>query len=450
VRRKSVILLPALCFACHFLQAGETNAIDPARLAYQLETTVTAYDKIGVKNPKWDGDAKDCLTLFARVRSLTNGGPAELLNELKAKLPHLSALGCEDPLIRYLDTRFTFSDTHSAGQTAGAVGNMASSLQKSQYPAIRKFYGTVWWHVALANAAQKEPAGRLLLEEAAAYLAQALDDKTTPLYETDEACDRLMSASWWAEPTRWNCYRIIEPALAKHWEGTSLALLTKGRAYLSYAWQARGTGYADSVSENSQKLMVERLDTAATALEAAWKLDPHDARICREMTRVELGQGQGRERMETWFQRGMKIDPANYDICCEKLEYLRPRWYGSIKEMIEFGRECTANTNWACQVRLMLVDAHYEASREIQDDRQRAAYWKQPAVWRDIQSTYDQYFKLYPKESSFRQYYALNAARCGKVQEFATQIKLAPTTNYELFGGVERFNRMIKLAKDQH
>jgi len=32
----------------------------------------------------------------------------------------------------------------------------------------------------------------------------------------------------------------------------------------------------------------------------------------------------------------------------------------------------------------MLAEAHYEASREIQDDSQRAAYCRQPGVWEDF------------------------------------------------------------------
>jgi hypothetical protein len=51
--------------------------------------------------------------------------------------------------------------------------------------------------------------------------------------------------------------------------------------------------------------MKDRLNIAAGALEEAWQLDPKDARICQEMMRVELGQGKGRARLETWFQRGM-------------------------------------------------------------------------------------------------------------------------------------------------
>jgi len=116
--------------------------------------------------------------------------------------------------------------------------------------------------------------------------------------------------------------------------------------------------------------------------------------------------------------------------------------------MIDFGRECTANTNWSGGVRLMLADAHYEASREIQDKEERAAYWKQPNVWKDVTFAYEQFFKLYPQEVGYRYNYAMYASRCGQWQEFLTQVKLFPSTNYAYFGGMDRFNEMVRYAQE--
>ena len=49
----------ALLGLCH-LASASTNAFDPEQLAYNLRTTVEAYEKYGGKNSKWDGDAKAC------------------------------------------------------------------------------------------------------------------------------------------------------------------------------------------------------------------------------------------------------------------------------------------------------------------------------------------------------------------------------------------------------
>ena len=437
------LALVILC-QCHATFAA-TNAFDPAQLAYNLKTTVEAYEKVGRKDPKWDADAKKCLIAFARIRSCTNDIPPEYFQDVKTNIVHLAAVGCDDPLIRYLYLRHGVEKRGT--EAALAFSEAASALQKSEYPDIRKFYATVWEYKSLTPAEAQLPKAGAILTTATSYLARALDDASIPQREADQACDFLMSTPWWAESTRWSCYQTLEPVLTNRWKGSSMALLAKGRAYLSYGWHARGTGYADTVSDSGWKLMSERLKVAAETLEAAWNLDPHDVRICREMMRVELGQGQGRERLEMWFERGMKLDPANYDLCMEKIEYLRPRWYGSIRQMIDFGRECTTNTNWSGSVRFMLADAHNEASRDTRDNAARAAYWKQTTVWPDVQFTFNQFFKLNPDAVGYRHNYARYAAWCGQWQEFLNQVKMFPSTNFTFFGGEARFNEMVKTAK---
>jgi len=430
------------------ISPAQTNGLDKAQLAYNLKTTVEAYNSVGSKSEQWNEEATNCLKTFATIRAVTNGSSTELINQLTAGLTRLDARKCKDPLIRYLYAKFVYSQSHSSPENALAFEHVAADLGKSSYPAIRKFWADYWaasYYLSGTNQAK----GMSFLNEASSSLKSALDDNSMAMIEADQACDRIMTLNFWPDPGRWNAYSIFEPTLTNRWHATSWALLAKGRAYLTYGWIARGRGYANTVTDQGWELMKSRLDVAAESLEAAWKLNPNDLRICVEMMRVELGQGKGRDRLELWFQRGMKLDPANYDVCYQKLEYLRPRWYGSIDDMIQFGRECTLNTNYAGSVRLLLADAHAEASREIQDESRRKAYWQQTNVWSDIQSAFSQFFKLYPDAVGYRHNYARYAAWCGQWQEFENQVKLFPSTNYNYFGGVERFNQMIKTAEQQ-
>ena len=181
------------------VSGAETNAVDPAHLAYNLKTTVQAYDKVGSKNQKWNAAAQRCLTTFANIRSLNNGNPSELIKELQTNLTHLVGLKCDDPLIHYLYVRFAFSASHSATENATAFGEAASALEKSQYPDIRKFYAAMWACSALVSSDPKRPQIVSMLETASSSLAKALADKTVPLQEVDQACDLIMSAPWWAD-----------------------------------------------------------------------------------------------------------------------------------------------------------------------------------------------------------------------------------------------------------
>jgi hypothetical protein len=127
-----------------------------------------------------------------------------------------------------------------------------------------------------------------------------------------------------------------------------------------------------------------------------------------------------------------------------------PKWYGSRDEMLEFGRECVASTNWGGRVPLVLVDAHYEFARSLSVDEQ-AAYWKQPDVWPDIQSAYEKVFQLNPDvQGDYRYYYANYAYRAGQWQTFKEQIKIIRKqdgeVNYDFWGGRESFDRYVEDA----
>jgi hypothetical protein len=141
--------------------------------------------------------------------------------------------------------------------------------------------------------------------------------------------------------------------------------------------------------------------------------------------------------------------PDGFGLCMDKMEYLQARWYGSNKEVIAFGRECTANTNWVGQVRLVLVEAHTSVSQGITDNAKRADYWKQKEVWADIQMAYEQFFKLYPDQAAHRPYYVRYAWWCGQWQEFIKLAKALPATEHYFFNGTDALNGMIQFASDQ-
>src|SRR6266852_65907 len=115
------LLLVVFC-QCEATYAA-TNSFDSAQLAYNLKTTVEAYEKIGRKDPRWDDDAKKCLLTFARIRASTNGVPTEFLSDLQTNASRVIALGCDDPLIRYL--YFRFGDAKTGSEAGAAYGETA-------------------------------------------------------------------------------------------------------------------------------------------------------------------------------------------------------------------------------------------------------------------------------------------------------------------------------------
>src|SRR5262249_50866902 len=102
-----------------------------------------------------------------------------------------------------------------------------------------------------------------------------------------------------------------------------------------------------------------------------------------DMMAVELGLGKGKEHLELWFQRAMKLNPDSYYACLNKLTYLEPKWYGSTEEMLAFARQCALSTNYGGNVALILEKAHETASRYLSEPA-RTEYWKKEGIWKEI------------------------------------------------------------------
>jgi hypothetical protein len=209
------------------------------------------------------------------------------------------------------------------------------------------------------------------------------------------------------------------------------------------AWKARGTGGSDTVTEEGWKGFKDHLAVAEQALTEGWKVDPTSSRIATEMLSVELGQGKGRERMELWFERAMKTDHKNYDACTRKLNYLQPKWYGSVKAMREFGWQCATNRAYQGSANLMLVDVH----RAIAMESGEAGYYRIPVVWEDLHAAFENFFERNPDAEEYHYNYAWYAEACGHPEVVAEQLAfLKEPINYRYFGGKEAFEEMKRRA----
>lgn len=417
------------------------------------------YEKVGRRDPKWDATARQVIETFTGVNARHPDYPnrTQRLDELGQEL---EKLGCDDPLARY----FVLRGRGSAGQgdmaaLAGELKDVVDAIEASEYPPLRKCWAQaryvefilkfqLWqalkdWKSELGHrvdlAVEHWPAtvrDRSMTDTMASELAGVLEYDWT-MVKGEEAqeygdrkklCDRLLP--------------VWEQAMA----GATGPLVFKGALYARYAWDARGSGYANTVTNDGWKLMRERLDVAQKALEKAYAMDPADPRAAREMMTIELGQGEGRERMELWWKRAMQADPDNYAACTSKLYYLEPKWYGSADAMIDFGRECLRGGNWEGRIPFVLVDAHEDLSKYASDPDE---YYTKPEVWKDLKSVYEPFLARYPNAVWDRSYFAWYATQCGQWDEAKKQFDLLGD-NPELkpFGTKEAYEYLRDRAKN--
>lgn len=420
------------------------------RLKWNLDTLVGDYERLGSHNPKWDASAKLALEAFARARSHSETNEkfsTAIANAAKAAVTN----GCDDPMVRYLYTRHVLAkEKHSALEQAQMYASIAEDLSHTERPPIRKFYVAV-------RAAEGFDTGTKInwrvvhhwRDEAKRSLAAVVSDKQTPGKEIVEAWTALLEAVDKNHHEKNDFYLSLEPEIFKNWPSESGIYLIKGRFYADYAWEARGSDNAESVTPEGWELFKKRLAVAEDALTVAWSLaEPKDERIARAMMTVELGQGKGRARMEQWFQRAMAVNPNYYEACHAKLYYLEPKWYGSPEAMLEFAHECLHSEKWGGRIPLIVLDAHETIARMLSPDLQKE-YWTQPEVRKDLHEAFEKFFRLNPNTTAWRHNYALHAFFAEDWAELNRQLPLLGPVNYSYFGGKDRFDEIVLLAK-QH
>ena len=433
-------------------KAASPNSDPPsAAELWNYATTVEAYQKFGRRHADWDKPALEALRLYALYRS-DNPRRKEPINLAIGLCVHTAIrAGCDDPLIQYLQTRYNTHEYKGDAQWAEASANAARAVSSSRYHEVRKFLACFNTAKALrsnaANATNPPPALEGLKNLSQAHLAKILADKSIPLSEVRSACASWMGATdlYKGQSKAW--FDAMDKPLTEHWPNAAWALAQKGDFYLQYAWEARGHGWASTVTPEGWRLCSERLSEAETLLQKAWTLDPLLERVPVTMLSVELGQHKGRERMELWFRRAMELNPNNYNACWAKLSYLEPKWYGTPADMIAFGRECAASTQWGEQVPLVLMEVYLRLEAYLDADK-KAAFWKQPEIWPDLQASFEQFFKLNPQDTGRHHDYAWLAYKCEQWDELNRQIGLLGPVNHAFFGGKDAFDKMVRLAKE--
>ena len=183
---------------------------------------------------------------------------------------------------------------------------------------------------------------------------------------------------------------------AKAEPGSATPLIVLGDAYISYGWKARGSGYADTVTEEGWRLFRERLATARTNLEAAERLPDKDPEVYRALMVVALGQGWSRSEMEYVFEQGVKLEPNYLQLYEAKAYHLLPRWFGQRGDWEKFAQEAAGARGGEEGEILYMVIARSQAwsegeqffsNTEIAYSRMKRGF--EAAIKRNPESLYD-------------------------------------------------------------
>lgn len=248
-------------------------------------------------------------------------------------------------------------------------------LKEKQYDKVNKYLSV------LAAEKPMTKDGIRLLEYMYGYLANMIDERTI---------------------TAW-----CNPKVVSH-----SAYIVRGKWYVNKAWEARGTDWGYTVSDEREDIKDEYINLAQIDFELAYKMNPFDPNSSASMITVSTAKGFPKEVMELWFQRAVQADALSSRAYERKLNYLKPIWYGNQREMKEFAEYCYENSPAGSTVHKIMLhyifDTAYSYKRKGRSARE---YIEQPDVSKIIKDIYNKLDKEFPlstdTKSSKAFYYSL-------------------------------------------
>lgn len=215
-----------------------------------------------------------------------------------------------------------------------------------------------------------------------------------------------------------------------------------GAFYIRYAWNARGAGYSNTVTDSGYQLFRERLLKAGVFLEEAYKADPSDPIVPSNLIDVATGLGLSFAEMEKQFQRAIKADSTEYNSYSNKMHYLKPEWYGSNELMLSFARSAAIKAPSDSLVPLLLADAHWHLKR---NSDHRKYYFLRSDAWSELKPVYITLCQRFPESKVYRNDFAYTAFMAGDFQTAAEQFEIIGEDWTGIWGSYEKFVR----ARDQ-
>ena len=197
-------------------------------------------------------------------------------------------------------------------------------------------------------------------------------------------------------PTRhWYVRQLAEiagrPAWLDEWVAarpdSAIPMLFRGVHGGVWAWEARGSGYADTVKKDAWAVFHSRLVAADQDLARAAALDPKDPCPLESSLPVarglSLGEAEGRRR----FDEAHRRDPWNLFACVDMIQVTAKKWGGSHEAMFEFARSASAHVPEGSSVHRVIPGAHIEKWMDLRSSPEAAQrYFRQAEVRSEINS----------------------------------------------------------------
>jgi len=418
-------------------------------VAWYTQAIVGAYDQHGTRNVWWDAEAKEGLTLVARAWANDPARPGDTDDQAWFHLRRAVSLGCGDALVRFALATLSTAD-FSARESTNQIASAATRLDATAYAPFLRGSALLTAAAALHDVNPSDPSIASVIDRANDHVPALIADAALPAHLLTSYIDRLSEG--YASDSGRDRKQMIEPTLgAMHNAGPRAertAAVVSAVFYSAYALDAWGATTAGDVAAEAWPKVFARLEQAEAEAAHAVALGSTDPLIARVMTTVGKGLHHDRHELDEWFEIGRRLDPGNLAWYSVKLDWLRPGWFGSNDEVIDFARSLRQTAPWGIRAPMIFLDAlDVVASAQPESTR----FWRQGSVCDDVQSLYEEFLSRYPDASADRSRYALRLAECGRWKDADRQFKLLSPDRARVgvFGGQSKYDAQRRIAAER-
>jgi hypothetical protein len=168
---------------------------------------------------------------------------------------------------------------------------------------------------------------------------------------------------------------------------SALPYLVKGAHAIQWAWEARGSGTASTVSEEQFAAFFRRLKIAEDSLDEAVSRDPADATAWAELITTALGRQLGLDEAERRFKEVVARHRWHRAAHARMLQQKCAKWGGSDELALAFARDTVDLMPAGCSLGSMVAVAHFEAA--LQADGSTEDYLFRPEVRAEVHAAAD-------------------------------------------------------------
>ena len=303
-------------------------------LAFQRRMLADSYKRIGVKDDLWDDRVLAFLEGVAQRSSACWDAMSK--EELVRRGLQIYIDGCDDPLFLYEWSRF-LSDAGHIYLARWALNESFPGLVKRGYPPFVQLWAAkkIWSNTDKADEKKKH-----YLDAMITAAGQTLRNGTYRKGERDILLEHF--AELLDEVPGADGDRLLKTILDTPKLDPLVREFVLGKRHSMQAWEARGGGWASTVTEKGWAGFREHLAKAEQHLTTAWKMDPKSHHAPELMIRVTRGS-------RTWFDRAVAAR-FDYELAYYRRRwFLYPRWGGSYDAMYAFGLECMETNRYDTQ-----------------------------------------------------------------------------------------------------